>query len=91
MTLFFDSAETNPILDAENIIINYKVSNHALRKLKDVDYYRGQMLVVLRERLINDTTYKKVGEMLNVWPERIRQIEAKIIAILKKHMKGIYG
>ena len=91
MTLFFDSAETNPILDAENIIINYKVSNHALRKLKDVDYYRGQMLVVLRERLINDTTYKKVGEMLNVWPERIRQIEAKIIAILKKYMKGIYG
>ena len=75
MTLFFDSAETNPILDAENIIINYKVSNHALRKLKDVDYYRGQMLVVLRERLINDTTYKKVGEMLNVWPERIRQIK----------------
>ena len=89
MTLFFDSAETNPILDAENIIINYKVSNHALRKLKDVDYYRGQMLVVLRERILKSKTYKEVANMLNLkHAERIRQIEARVVRILYNKMKG---
>ncbi len=84
----FDSSNKNPIQDSVDIILNYKFSNHASRKLKGVDYYRGQMLLVLNERLIKGTTLKKIGEMLSVGQNRIRQIEEKLKRILIRNLKG---
>ena len=48
----FDSNLKSPISEATNILMNYKISPHALKNIKDVDYYRNQMLVVLSERII---------------------------------------
>ncbi len=85
----FDSSINNPFLDAENVIINYKFSNHALRRNKPVDYYKDQMLLVLKERFLHDKTLRQCADMLNIKSkERVRQIEAKTLRILRQYMKG---
>ena len=84
----FDSDIQSPISEATDIVMNYKISKHALRQIKDVDYYRKQMLVVLSERILKSKTYKEVANMLEKQPERIRQIEARVKRILYNKMKG---
>ena len=89
----FDSDIQSPISEAIDILMNYKISPHALRQtlrqIKDVDYYRKQMLVVLSERILKSKTYKEVANMLNLkQAERIRQIEARVVRILYNKMKG---
>ena len=85
----FDSDIQSPISEAIDIVMNYKISPHALRQIKDVDYYRKQMLVVLSERILKSKTYKEVANMLNLkQAERIRQIEARVVRILYNKMKG---
>ena len=85
----FDSSIKSPIVEATDILMNYKISPHALRQIKDVDYYRRQMLVVLSERILKSKTYREVASMLNLkHAERIRQIEARVVRILTKKMKG---
>ena len=85
----FDSNLKSPISEATNILVNYKISLHALKNIKDVDYYRNQMLVVLSERIIKSKTLKEVANMLNLkHSERIRQIEARVKHILTNKMQG---
>ena len=85
----FDSSIKSPIAEATDILMNYEISPHALRQIKDVDYYRRQMLVVLSERILKSKTYREVASMLNLkHAERIRQIEARVVRILTKKMKG---
>ena len=68
--------------------MNYKISPHALKNIKDVNYYRNQMLVVLNERIIKSKTLKQVAHMLNLkHSERVRQIEARVKHILYKGLK----
>ena len=88
----FDSSIKSPIAEATDILLNYKISPHALRQIKDVDYYRRQMLVVLSERILKSKTYKEVAKMLNLkHAERIRQIEARVKNILYNKMKDYKG
>jgi len=85
----FDSDIKSPINDALDILINLNPKNvSTFRDPFKLKKYRNQFLVVLQERLINDKTLKQCGELLNVGQERIRQIEAKLIRILRTKMKG---
>ena len=70
---------------------NYKETQEFALSLDENDNlrkYRNQFLVVLQERLINQKTLKQCAEILNKSQERTRQIEAKLIRILRTKMKG---
>jgi len=83
----FDSDIKSPIKDAIVAIQSYKVSNHAT-KISD-EFYKARMLIVLKERICGDKTLKEVADILNIkTAERVRQIEALVIRILTRKMKG---
>lgn len=93
----FNSDIQSPIAEATDIVMNIPISPLALRinkhkryfhKKKDENYYKNQMLIVLSERIIKGNTYKHCADILNVFPERVRQLEAKLKRILSNKMKG---
>ena len=85
----FNSSIKSPITEATDILMSYKISSHALRNIKDVDYYRKQMLIVLSERIIKSKSLKEVADILNLkHSERVRQIEARVKNILTNKLKG---
>ena len=85
----FDSSIKSPINDALDILINLNPKHFAtLNDPIKLQKYRNQFLVVLQERLINQKTLKQCAEILNKSQERPRQIEAKLIRILRTKMKG---
>ena len=85
----FDSSIKSPINDALDILINLNPKHFAtLNDPIKLQKYRNQFLVVLQERLINQKTLKQCAEILNKSQERTRQIEAKLIRILRTKMKG---
>ena len=85
----FDSSIKSPINDALDILINLNPKHFAtLNDPIKLQKYRNQFLVVLQERLINQKTLKQCAEILNKSQESTRQIEAKLIRILRTKMKG---
>ena len=85
----FDSSIKSPINEALDILINLNPKHFAtLNDPIKLQKYRNQFLVVLQERLINQKTLKQCAEILNKSQERTRQIEAKLIRILRTKMKG---
>ena len=90
--IHFDSDVNNPYAEAINIVNNIKIHNGAISMLhnRDKNYYRNQYLTVLNERIINNKTLDKVGQILNVSGNRIYQLECKLKRILYKKMKGLY-
>ena len=85
----FDSSIKSPINDALDILINLNPKHFAtLNDPIKLQKYRNQFLVVLQERLINQKTLKQCAEILNKSQERTRQIEAKLIRILRTKMNS---
>jgi|TARA_B110000211_G_scaffold216890_1_gene260287 hypothetical protein len=84
----FDSSIQSPIKDAINIIQNHKISPHATR-IKDIDFYKARMLIVLKEKICGNKTLKEVASILNLkTAERVRQLEHQVLRILNRKMKG---
>ena len=85
----FDSSIKSPINDALDIVVNYNPKHiGTLRDPLKLEKHKTQLLVVLKERLINQKTLQKTADILNKSRERTRQIEHKLIRLLQKKMKG---
>jgi len=85
--IYFDSEINNPISVARDIIKECKIS---LYTNKEPSSYRNQLMTVFEERVIKNKTLKQVANLLNLKSsERVRQIEFRLLRILKHHMRDI--
>ena len=86
----FDSDIKSPISEATDIVLNMKCNHAFTNQNQDkLMKWKNQFFVVLKERLIQGKTLRQVAAMLNIKSaERIRQIEAKLLRILRNKMKG---